>query len=239
MDTDGSEAGVAGDHGKEGILDGSLLAGITGASRGALLDLATVERLPRRHPVFHQGEPPRTLLLIGRGRVKVERLRDDHALSLGHRGPGEMVGETAVAGATVATESASVVDDVEALAFAIPALRRQIGADPALRAVVCAAIVEQHRALELRFEALLLHGVEARLAGFLVDAARRWGQPHPDGELVTAPFTHAEIAVLIGSTRETVTLVLGKLKRDGLLSFDRRRAVIRDRPQLERRAAAA
>jgi CRP/FNR family cyclic AMP-dependent transcriptional regulator len=239
MDTDCSEARVAGALGKEGILSGSPLAGISGASRDALLDLATLERLPRRHPVSHQGEPPRIFLLIGRGRVKVERVREDHALSLGHRGPGEMVGETAVTGAPLSAESASVVDDVEALAFTIPALRRQIGEDPALRAALCAAILEQHRTLELRLEALLLHGVEARLAGFLVDAARRWGHPHPDGELVTAPFTHAEIAVLIGSTRETVTLVLGKLKREGLLSFDRRRAVIRDRPRLEHRAAAS
>src|SRR5580692_13208897 len=102
MDTDR----MTGEQAKEGILQASLLAGITGESRAALLDLARVERMPRRHPIAHQGEPPRALLIIGRGRVKVERLRDDHALSLGHRGPGQMVGETAVAGAPAATESA-------------------------------------------------------------------------------------------------------------------------------------
>src|SRR5580692_10709390 len=130
MDTDRMEAGVAGEQGKEGILQVSLLARISGESRAALLHLATVERLPRHHPVAHQGEPPRTFLLIGRGRVKVERTRDDHALSLGHRGPGQMVGETAVAGATAATESASVVDEVEGLVFPIPAIRRQLAEDP-------------------------------------------------------------------------------------------------------------
>jgi CRP/FNR family transcriptional regulator, cyclic AMP receptor protein len=239
METDRAEPGVAGDHGKEGILRASLLAGIAGESCAALLELARVERLPRRHLIALQGEPPETFLLIGKGRVKVERRRDDHALSLGHRGPGQMVGETAVAGAPVATESASVVDEVEALAFPIPAIRRQLAEDPPLRAAVCAAILEQHQALEQRLTALLLHGVEARLAGFLVDAVGRWGRAHPEGEIVTAPFTHAEIAFLIGSTRETVTLVLGKLKRDGLLSFDRRRAVIRDRSRLEQRAAAS
>lgn len=238
MDMDRSETCTAGEQGKEWILIGSPLGGISGASRAALLDLAKLERLPRRHTIAAQGEPPRILVLIGRGRVKVERRREDHALSLGHRGPGQMVGETAVGGAPLATESASVVDEVEALAFELPALRQRLDADPLLRAAVCAAILEQNRIVEQRLEALLLHGVEARLAGFLVDAARRWGRPHPEGEIVTAPFTHAEIAVLIGSTRETVTLVLGKLRREGLISFDRRRAVVRDRPRLEQRAAA-
>ena len=81
--------------------------------------------------------------------------------------------------------------------------------------------------------------VEARLIDFLFCAARRWGSAHAGGELVNAPFTHADIALLIGSTRETVTLLLGKLKREGLVQFDKRRIVIRDRGGLERRAAAS
>ncbi len=99
------------------------------------------------------------------------------------------------------------------------------------------AIVVQHRALEQRLEGLLLESVEERLEAFLLDAAQRWGQPHPDGQVLSAPFTHAEIALLIGSTRETVTLVLGKLKREGLIAFDRRRVILRDPARLALRRA--
>ncbi|WP_437599948.1 helix-turn-helix domain-containing protein [Sorangium sp. So ce590] len=48
----------------------------------------------------------------------------------------------------------------------------------------------------------------------------------------------SEIARRIGSTREAVPLLLGKLKRAGLISFDRRRIVIRDGAHLAARAAA-
>jgi CRP-like cAMP-binding protein len=176
-------------------------------------------------------------VLIGSGRVKIERLRGGRALPLGHRGPGQMVGETAVGGGALATEDATVVDDVEVLALPIGALRARLAGDPALRAALAAAIVRQHRALEQRLEGLLLQSVEERLAAFLLDAAQRWGQPHPDGQLLSAPFTHAEIALLIGSTRETVTLVLGKLKREGLIAFDRRRIILRDPARLGQRPA--
>lgn len=223
---------------KQQILARSALAVLPPDTCDALLSLATLERLPRRHAIITQGEPARSLVLIGSGRVKVERLRGERAVSLGHRGPGHMIGETALGGAPAATESVSVVDDVEALAVPIAPLRQRLIADAPLRAAVASAIVRQHRELEQRLMGLLLHGVEARLAAFLLDAGSRWGRPHPDGELVTAPFTHAEIALLIGSTRETVTLVLGKLKREGVLGFDRRRVVIRDRAQLVQRAAA-
>lgn len=222
---------------KQQVLARSPLAGLPSESREALLGLATLEQLPRRHVLATQGEPPRSLVLIGAGRVKIERLRGHRFVPLGHRGPGHLVGETALAGTPVATESAIVIDDVEALTIPIVPLRQKLAVDAPLCTAVAAAIGRQHRELEQRLMGLLLHGVEARLAAFLLDAGMRWGKPHLEGELVTAPFTHAEIALLIGSTRETVTLVLGKLKREGLISFDRRRVVIRGRAQLAERAA--
>jgi CRP-like cAMP-binding protein len=238
-------APLPGDQGKEDILGRSPFAGLAGESRRALLALGTVQRLPRRHCIVAEGEPPRSLLLLGAGRVKLERAsgeRGERAMPLGHRGPGQMVGETALAGAPSAgvpsaTESATVVDDVEAVTFAIAALRDRLAEDGALRAIMAAAILRQHRAAEQRLEGLLLYGVEARLVSLLVDAAGRWGAPHAEGTLLTAPFTHAELALLIGSTRETVTLVLGKLKREGLVAFDRRRIILRDAEELAARLA--
>jgi CRP-like cAMP-binding protein len=170
-----------------------------------------------------------------------------------------MVGEAALAGAPLATESATVVDDAVALSIPIGAIRARLADDAPLRRALTAAILEEQRAAEQRLCGLLLHGVEARLAAFLLEAAGRWGRvvtmgtspaepaadhdgaasgPEPRGpEVITAPFTHAEIAHLIGSTRETVTLVLGKLKREGLLAFDHRHVVLLDHARLERRSA--
>jgi CRP/FNR family transcriptional regulator, cyclic AMP receptor protein len=228
-------------QGKQEIVGRSLFAALAEESRRALLALGAVERLPRRHPISAQGEPPRSFVLIGSGRVKVERRIGARVLPLGHRGPGQMVGETALGGASIehAGESATVVDEVEALTFPVAAVRGRLVADGALRSAMTAALVVQHRALEQRLEGLLFLGVEARLCAFLLDAAERWGQPHPDGRLLSAPFTHAEIALLIGSTRETVTLVLGKLKREGLCAFDRRRVILCDPARLARRLGPA
>jgi CRP/FNR family cyclic AMP-dependent transcriptional regulator len=244
METDRSKArggpDAADGQGKHEILRRSFFADLAPPSRDALLDLSQLERLPRRFPIAEQGEAPQRFVLLGSGRVKIERMRGERALSLGHRGPGQMVGETAVAAAGPATESASVVDEVEALVVPVAGLRKLLAADAPLRAAMACAIVQQHQSLEARLTALLLHGVEARLCAFLLDAVRRWGTSgpaHDGGELIAAPFTHAEIALLIGSTRETVTLLLGKLRRDGLIAFDRRRVVVRDEAALEQRIA--
>lgn len=220
--------GPALDAAKERILSCSPLAQLTGPSRRALLELGTFERLTRRQRLVQQGAPPRHLVVLGAGRVKVERAADGRVIPLGHRGPGDLVGETALAGGAVASESATVLDEGEALLVPLAGLGRLLAGDAAIRAALAAALVARQLETEARLGSLLLRTVEARLVDFLHAAARRWGQPHAAGQLVTAPFTHADIAQLIGSTRETVTLLLGKLKRSGRIAFERRRIIIRD-----------
>lgn len=223
---------------KLAILAMSPLAPVEGAGRETILELGRLEQLARRQSVVEQGELARSLVLLGSGRVKMERRRGSWVFPLGHRGPGEMVGETAVVGGT-ATESATVLDPAVGLVLPMAGFRRLFATDASVRDAVLAAAVEGHRIARDRLAALLLGGVEGRLADFLLRASVRWGRQHPAGQVIAAPFTHAEIAGLIGSTRETVTLLLGKLRREGLVELDRRRIVIRDRPALERCAVEA
>jgi CRP-like cAMP-binding protein len=82
---------------------------------------------------------------------------------------------------------------------------------------------------------MLFRNVEGRLAEFLLKAADRWGVPTPKGVLISAPITHLEIAQSIGSTRETVTLTLGALRREGLLDVAGRRLIVKDREALAAR----
>ncbi|WP_437876693.1 Crp/Fnr family transcriptional regulator [Sorangium sp. So ce513] len=224
---------------KERILSRSPLARLASPSRQALLEIGRLERLERRQTLVQQGAPARHLVLLGAGRVKVERVADGRVFPLGHRGPGDLVGEGVLAGAELAAESATVLDEGDALVVPLAGLDRLLAADPAIRDALAAALVARQLETEARLGSLLLCTVEARLVDFLRAAARRWGQPHAAGEVVSAPFTHADIALLIGSTRETVTLLLGRLKRAGVISFDRRRIVIRDAEHLAARAASA
>ncbi|MCK6591004.1 MAG: Crp/Fnr family transcriptional regulator, partial [Polyangiaceae bacterium] len=105
--------------------------------------------------------------------------------------------------------------------------------------VMLGILASTRLAAEQRLESLLLHGVEARLVDFLLASMKRWGEPHHAGQVISAPFTHADIALLVGSTRETVTLVLGKLKRAGLIDLEKRRIVVRDEDALNRHAVTA
>ncbi len=223
---------------RDDILARSPLSRLPPPSFAVVRSISRLERYSRRHYVFEQEQPTQCLLLVGRGRVRLDRTMGTEVVTLGHRGPGELLGEAALGGATLNTESALAVDETAVVALPLAMLRRLMASDPALRATLSAALVKSQTDLERRVESLLLHGVEARLALFLVEATRRWGEPaFGGGQLINATFTHAEIAVLIGSTRETVTLLLGKLRREGVVDLQRRRVVVRDADALRKRAA--
>jgi CRP/FNR family cyclic AMP-dependent transcriptional regulator len=70
----------------------------------------------------------------------------------------------------------------------------------------------------------------ARVADRLMHLFRRLavdhGTPVADGVRIETRLTHADLATLIGSTRETVSLELSQLVRAGALRLDDRRIVV-------------
>jgi CRP-like cAMP-binding protein len=204
------------------------------ASQNALVEAGSVQRVERGRMLFSQGDGAASVALLGLGRVRLVRATSDGKnLLVGYRGAGDTVGEAALASVAAHKDSAVATEDVDALLVPAPLLRQVMTGDAAFCAAVVASLVERQGETEERLASLLFRDVEGRLADFLLKAAARWGIPDPRGVLISAPFTHQEMASMIGSTRETVTLTLGDLRRKGILEVDRRRVVVLDRERLK------
>jgi CRP-like cAMP-binding protein len=71
-----------------------------------------------------------------------------------------------------------------------------------------------------------VHSVEQRLARWLLMAQDRMGTDE-------FPLTQEFVAMMLGATRPTVTVVAGTLQRAGLITYHRGRVTILDREKLE------
>ena len=233
----GNDGGLDLDARKRRILRrGAIANAASPASQTTLADSGTIHRVAKGRLLVTQGDPATSVALISLGRVRLTRsMSDGKALSLGYRGAGDVVGEVALGGVTSHRDSAIATEDVEALLVPVAVFKGLLSTDPAFSAAVVAMMVERHNDTEERLASLLFRNVEARLAEFLIKATTRWGIPDPRGVLIAAPFTHQEMASMIGSTRETVTLTLGDLRRKGIIEIDRRRIVVLDREALRSR----
>ncbi|MEE8464376.1 MAG: Crp/Fnr family transcriptional regulator [Gammaproteobacteria bacterium] len=73
---------------------------------------------------------------------------------------------------------------------------------------------------------------EARLAGFLIDIARRIGDACLDGAVFCLPMSRQDIASYLALAPETISRLFARLRDDGLIDVDRKRLRILDHPGL-------
>ena len=190
-----------------------------------VLAKSALVHVPRRKLL--PTEPKPGLFVLGAGRVRVLRTGpDDREITLDYHGPGEVVGESALSESDRTPAVILARENVEAVRVPASLARQLLRREPRFAARLCEIMAERRRAAEHRLVALLTRSVESRVAEFVLDAARRYGVPDPRGSLIGIKFTHQEIASYVGSTRETVTLVLGELRRQKLLVIDHRRLVV-------------
>ena len=86
--------------------------------------------------------------------------------------------------------------------------------------------------LEGKIENLIFKDVNSKLAELLLRLGQDYGVDDSRGTLVSLKITHQEMANLIGSTRETVSLTLSQFKRSGLIATEGRRVILSDREGL-------
>lgn len=84
--------------------------------------------------------------------------------------------------------------------------------------------------LALRIEHLSSENVYTRVISLLLYLAAHFGS----SSLVDLPLTHQEVASLTGSTRETVSRQIERLKKKRLITYKRHTIVIKNPKKLKR-----
>jgi len=200
----------------------------------AIAARSVIVKLPRKCALYSQGADADSVFVIAAGRLRVSRSTADRMLTVAYRGPGDLLGETALLGGGVYHDAATATETVEAVSVPLDALKQLIAVEATLAERMLQLMVERRVEAERRIEGLLMRTVESRVAGFITDAARRHGIPDSRGVLIAVKYTHQEIGDYVGSTRETVTLTLGDLRRRGFIGFDHRRVLVIDNDGLQR-----
>ena len=209
----------------------SLFTDLDGATLGELAQDVRFETYDRRQTIPLQG----ALGVIGSGRVRLVQPRDGRELTMAYLGAGDILGELGLV-STMPLMLAVATERVEHLRLPLTRIEALVERSPAVASRLVRLLGARCLQAEGRIIALLTRTVESRVVDFLLSAAERHGVPDGRGRLIGVKFTHREIASYVGSTRETVTLTLGDLKRRGLIAVDHRRVVVLDEAGLRKLA---
>lgn len=190
---------------------------------------------PQGAVLFVEGQAPRGVYLICSGRVKLSTTsRDGKTLILRIAQAGEVLGLHAtvsgkpyeLTGETLQPCQLDFIRREDFLKFL------QHHADACLNAAEhlsknCQSAYEMIRSLGLS------HSVSEKLARLLLEWSSD-GDATEEGIRIKVALTHEEIAQLIGTSRETVTRVLGEFREKKLAQLRGSTLMILDKPALER-----
>lgn len=68
--------------------------------------------------------------------------------------------------------------------------------------------------------------ITERLAHLLLHLCDLYGLPEDDGTVIAATFTHADLAHMVGATRQWVTISLKRLSDQGVVTTKRGQIVV-------------
>lgn len=205
-----------------------LFQGIELSQLGLFFDDAKVQTYPTGTMLFTPDESSERLYILRQGRVDLYRLTTSgKRLVTRQILPGSAFGMMGLMGQTMQGNFAEATEDSDICMITredVLALLKQ-RPDVALR--ILEIVGNRLRLLEERLVEVVYSPVKVRLAHFLLSNA------DPSSGLLTN-FTHEEIGNIIGAGRQTVTEVLGLIRRQGFILIRPRQIRIIERQGLEK-----
>ncbi len=194
----------------------------------------------RGSPIYLPAEMADSVLLLTRGRAKICNITDDGKQAiLAFVEPGEMFGELAVLEAGRREEFAEAIETSTLILIPNDEMQRLMSRHPTVALGVTKLIGLRRRRIERRLKSLLFRSNRQRLVHLLLELAEQYGTPAPEGIGLGIKFSHQDLANVIGSTRETVTVLLGDLQAEGSLTLGRRKIVLTDAKRLAKSVSFA
>jgi len=191
------------------------------------------KKFPRGSLVYLPSDAGESVLLLTSGRVKIYHITGEgKQLLLALIDPGELFGELAILDGGQREEFAETMEATTLLRIPADEIRRLMESHTQVSLGVTRIMGLKRQRVERRLKSLLFRSNRERLVHLLMELADKYGKRTRQGVELGIKLSHQDLASIIGSTRETVTVVLGELQGEGSLIIKRRQIILTQMEQL-------
>ncbi len=214
------------------------LGKMASAERQAFLSVSQTRRCKRHGFIFEAGSPGENVYLLNHGRVKIFGLSAlGKEVILWFCFPGEVFGVAEMPRGGRREVYAEACTDCDFYTMPQATFKNFLITHPATAMAVIELLSCRLRVLGDMLQNLTTDDVATRVVKLLLRLCMRYGKRDQHGICLELPITHQEIADMIGATRQTVTEVIGELKRMGAVRVAHHRIWIQREELLERMVA--
>ena len=169
--------------------------------------------------IFSQGDPCDTVLYLQKGAVRLSVLsKSGKEAIVGMLGPGDFLGEGALAGQRVRIGTATAVSTTTALVVPKKQMVQLLHDQPDFSNRFIEFMLSRNIRIEEDLVDQLFNSSEKRLARTLLLLARYSMADHPQG--VLPKLSQETLAEMIGTTRSRVNFFMNKFRKLGFIEYN-------------------
>lgn len=168
--------------------------------------------------VFSQGRRHDGVYLIESGQVRVfYTAPSGRQITLAYWNPGNFVGGPQVFGNSVHSWSGAATTDTTVFLLPGPELRSLVMEIPTLAVGIIEGLAFKGECYSALAQMLGTRSVAERLIHLLLRLSEIYGVPEGSSIRIVADYNHADLANVVGATRQWVTAMLRRLQEQGVL----------------------
>jgi CRP/FNR family transcriptional regulator, global nitrogen regulator len=188
-----------------------------------------VELFERGKTIFFPGDPAERVYFLMKGAVKLSRVYE-----AGEEITVALLRENSVFGVlSLITGQRSdrfyhavAFTPVELVSVPIEQMEKALKESSELSMLLLRGLSLRILQTEMMIETLAHRDMGSRLVSFLLILCRDFGVPTTEGIMIDLKLSHQAIAEAIGSTRVTVTRLLGDLRQDKMISIHKKKITV-------------
>ncbi len=190
----------------------------------------SVDTFERGKTIFFPGDPAERVYFLLSGAVKLSRVYES-----GEEITVALLKENSVFGVLSLVMGqrsdrfyhSVAFTPVELLSVPIEQVEKALKANPDLAMLMLQGLSSRILQTEMMIETLAHRDMGSRLVSFLLILCRDFGIPNPAGGVtIDLKLSHQAIAEAIGSTRVTITRLLGDLRQESLITIHKKKITV-------------
>lgn len=168
--------------------------------------------------IFAQGDVGNEIYLVTKGRVRLSiDSADGRSLAFGHASEGDIFGEIATLDGGERTADAIALTKVSVMSLNRSVLSQLVKTSPEFAEAAIRLLCRKLRDTSEQVEQVVLNQIEIRVARFLLHTIKVSAPSGVQRVRLELGMSQGELALLVGSTRQTVNSALSSLERHGAI----------------------
>ncbi len=193
--------------------------------------IGRLQSFNKKETIFFEGEPAKGFYIVVNGKVKIFKLSSEGREQILHIfAQGEPFGEAAAFAGLLYPANASAMEKTQAFYIPRVGFERLLKENPSLSLNLLAILSKRLMIFARMIGDLSLKEVPGRLATYLlISSAKKGGT-----DSLSLDLTKTQLASLLGTIPETLSRILSKMQRAGIIEVKGADITIKNRKELQR-----